>query len=90
FSRLKKDSEPASPSAVNVITDSVSRLDIGETAEAKPEVKIEKHSTPDILECKCGMPLCICEAPAPPIDDMTIQARVSLYRKICPLYTIII
>ncbi|XP_073143458.1 uncharacterized protein [Henckelia pumila] len=72
-SRLKKDGVPASQSGVNVITDSISRLDIGAVADAEPEANMEKLPTPDILDCKCGMPLCICEAPAPPTDHVTIQ-----------------
>ncbi|KAI4379602.1 hypothetical protein MLD38_005880 [Melastoma candidum] len=52
------------------ITDSVARLDIG--TEAVPAVKPVVQGNP---ECKCGMPLCICEAPDPSIDSNMMQGK---------------
>ncbi|PIN13872.1 hypothetical protein CDL12_13504 [Handroanthus impetiginosus] len=72
-SRLKKDGVQATPNAVNAVTDSISRLDVSTVSDAKPEVSGENSPFPSISECKCGMPLCICEAPASPKDSMTSQ-----------------
>ncbi|GFP91960.1 putative ankyrin repeat protein pa3287 [Phtheirospermum japonicum] len=72
-SRLKKDSAAATPNEVNVVRDSISRLDISTVSDTKPEVGPKKSPFPGILECKCGMPLCICEAPPPPKDSMQPQ-----------------
>ncbi|KAK6147528.1 hypothetical protein DH2020_018440 [Rehmannia glutinosa] len=76
--RLQKDGVLATPNEVNAITDSISRLDISAVSDTKPEVSTEKSPFPGISECKCGMPLCICEAPAPPKDFMAPQARIDL------------
>lgn len=64
-SRLKKDGVSGTSNEVNAATDSISRLDIGNLSDTKPEVSAEISPIPSISECKCGMPLCICEAPAP-------------------------
>ncbi|KAK6147522.1 hypothetical protein DH2020_018434 [Rehmannia glutinosa] len=77
-SRLQKDGVLATPNEVNAVTDSISRLDISAVSDTKPEVSTEKSPFPGISECKCGMPLCICEAPAPPKDSMAPQARIDL------------
>lgn len=63
---------------VNAATDSISRLDIGNLSDTKPEVSAEISPIPSISECKCGMPLCICEAPAPSKVSMSPQARILL------------
>ncbi|KAL2458843.1 Ankyrin repeat family protein [Forsythia ovata] len=77
-SRSKKDDTPASSNGVNAITDSVSRLDINVVADTKSGPTAEKLPVPGILECKCGMPLCICEAPAPPTDSVTLQVKTTI------------
>ncbi|KAG8376289.1 hypothetical protein BUALT_Bualt09G0047700 [Buddleja alternifolia] len=77
-SRSNKNGVPVSSNAVSAVTDSISRLDVSTSSDAKPVVIAEKSHL-GILECKCGMPLCICEAPAPPKDSMTPQARTVLF-----------
>ncbi|KAL2534432.1 Ankyrin repeat family protein [Abeliophyllum distichum] len=77
-SRSKKDDTPASSNGVNAIADSVSRLDINVVADTKSGPTAEKLPVPGILECKCGMPLCICEAPAPPTDSVTLQVKTTI------------
>ncbi|KAL1547886.1 hepatocyte growth factor-regulated tyrosine kinase substrate-like [Salvia divinorum] len=72
-SGLKKDGVSGATNEVNAVTDSISRLDIGGVSDLKPEVSSEKSAFPSISECKCGMPLCICEAPAPSKDSMSSQ-----------------
>lgn len=69
---------PGATNQVNAVTDLVSRLDISNVSVTKPEATTENSPFPSISECKCGMPLCICEAPAPPKDLMTPQARIVL------------
>ncbi|KAL7096195.1 hypothetical protein ACP275_10G067600 [Erythranthe tilingii] len=72
-SRFRKDGGPSTSNEVNAVTDSISRLDIGAVSDTKPEVSTGKSPLPEVPECKCGMPLCICEAPAPPKNSMTPQ-----------------
>ncbi|KAH6779203.1 Ankyrin repeat family protein [Perilla frutescens var. hirtella] len=72
-SRLKKDGVSGTTNEVNAATDSVSRLDISNVSDTKPEVSAEKSPFPSISECKCGMPLCICEAPDPSKDSTAPQ-----------------
>lgn len=72
-SRSKKDGAPSTTNQVNAVTDLVSRLDISNVSGNNPEASSENSPFPSISECKCGMPLCICEAPAPPKDLITPQ-----------------
>ncbi|XP_065850777.1 uncharacterized protein [Euphorbia lathyris] len=65
----------ASSNAVNSVTDEVSRLDIHAEADSKTEAATQHHSTVTAIECKCGMPLCICEAPAPTTDARPLQMK---------------
>lgn len=58
----------ASLNGADQITDSVARLDIG--TEVVPAVEPVVQGNP---ECKCGMPLCICEAPGPLNDSLLLQ-----------------
>ncbi|CAA3009419.1 hepatocyte growth factor-regulated tyrosine kinase substrate-like isoform X2 [Olea europaea var. sylvestris] len=76
-SRSKKDDTPAFSNGVNAVTDSVSRLDMNVVAVTKSESTAEKLPVPGILECKCGMPLCICEAPAPRMDSVSLQVQTT-------------
>lgn len=58
---------------VNAVTATVSRLDIGAGVDLKAEPTVEYQPVSAISECKCGMPLCICEAPAPSVDAVPQQ-----------------
>ncbi|KAL6992507.1 hypothetical protein U1Q18_010617 [Sarracenia purpurea var. burkii] len=60
-----KDDARASLDGENIVTDAVSRLDISAVADPNPKQITEKIPILSTVECKCGMPLCICEAPAP-------------------------
>ncbi|CAA0821499.1 Ankyrin repeat family protein, partial [Striga hermonthica] len=85
-SRLWKDNVPPAPNEINAVGDSISRLDISTVSDAKSEVGAAKTSFPGISECKCGMPLCICEAPAQP--KVTAQPQPSITTANPPLYSI--
>ncbi|KAL6992153.1 hypothetical protein U1Q18_010260 [Sarracenia purpurea var. burkii] len=63
--RSMKDDALASLDGENIVTDAVSRLDISAVADPNPKQITEKIPILSTVECKCGMPLCICEAPAP-------------------------
>ncbi|CAM8887071.1 unnamed protein product [Rhodiola kirilowii] len=54
----------SSDGGVTHVTDTVAKLDVGQT-EQKSEPYLE-HDVTSNIECKCGMPLCICQAPTPP------------------------
>ncbi|CAN1148122.1 Vacuolar protein sorting-associated protein 27 [Linum perenne] len=58
---------------VNSITDQVCRLDI--EAEVEPQTKMgtQYQTNATVIECKCGMPLCICQAPATTTETASIQ-----------------
>ncbi|GER42057.1 ankyrin repeat family protein [Striga asiatica] len=80
---------PPAPNEINAVGDSISRLDISTISDAKSEVGAAKASFPGISECKCGMPLCICEAPAQPKVTAQPQARIpSITTANPPLYSI--
>lgn len=72
-SRCGKVDSHTSLDGFNVVTDSVSKLDISASLESKTEPSIEHHPVLDIPDCKCGMPLCICQAPAPSVQKKTVS-----------------
>ena len=63
--RSGKDVTQASSDGVNSVTDTISKLDIDANVDSKTIPTAENMPVSGIKECKCGMPLCICEAPAP-------------------------
>ncbi|EPS58612.1 hypothetical protein M569_16201, partial [Genlisea aurea] len=66
--RLKNDAPPATPTGIDAVADSFSSLDISKVSDTKPE--FTASSSPEtISECRCGMPLCICEASEPPAKE---------------------
>ncbi|MQM03264.1 hypothetical protein Taro_036044 [Colocasia esculenta] len=77
---LGKDDSPGTPNLVGATADDMSRLDIGDGVDAKSGTAMESPmlATPD---CKCGMPLCICEAafpdPVPEVKKVDIPAAQS-------------
>ncbi|XP_020536634.1 hepatocyte growth factor-regulated tyrosine kinase substrate isoform X2 [Jatropha curcas] len=60
---------------VSSVTDKVSRLDIGAETSSKMETSTQHQSVTNVIECKCGMPLCICEPPAPTTDELPLQMK---------------
>lgn len=76
-SRSSKDDAPASLNGANLTSDSVSKLDINSVANSN----IEQISALSIVECKCGMPLCICVAPDPTSDAVNFQNNIASVSK---------
>ncbi|XP_052182193.1 uncharacterized protein LOC127794923 isoform X2 [Diospyros lotus] len=74
----KKNDGSASSAGVNIVTDTVSRLDINAVSESNSKPNTEGIPVSGILECKCGMPLCICETPSPSRDAATFQSKSTL------------
>ncbi|THF96627.1 hypothetical protein TEA_028398 [Camellia sinensis var. sinensis] len=72
---LRKDDAPASLDGVNLVTDTVSRLDVSAVPDSNPKPTAEQIPILGIVECKCGMPLCICEAPVPSRDAVTLPNK---------------
>ncbi|XP_054793945.1 vacuolar protein sorting-associated protein 27 isoform X2 [Prosopis cineraria] len=62
-----------SSDGTNNITNVISKLDIDADVNSKTASRAESKVALDIKECKCGMPLCICEAPAPSSDALPQQ-----------------
>lgn len=52
------------------MTDTFSRFDIGADVDEKMGTVAENHPVSGVVECKRGMPLCICEAPAPALASV--------------------
>lgn len=71
-SRFKKD-DSTSAQRGDLVSESISRLDISEDTENKID---PVHNQPALTtaECKCGMPLCICVASAPSPEPVLMQA----------------
>ncbi|KAF7144304.1 hypothetical protein RHSIM_Rhsim05G0081000 [Rhododendron simsii] len=68
--RSSKNNTPASLDGVNLLTDGVSTLDISTGADSNPKCTAEKIPGVGTIECKCEMPLCICEAPVLSTDQV--------------------
>lgn len=72
--RLGKVDPVASSDEVNSVVDSVAALDINSNLDLKSdEPTAVHHSVVGISDCRCGMPLCICEAPAAPMETVPLQ-----------------
>lgn len=76
-SRSGKDVPQASSEEVNSVTDKISKLDIDANVDSKTVPTADNKLVSGIKECKCGMPLCICEAPAPSSDAPPQQKKSS-------------
>ncbi|KAK1568480.1 hypothetical protein Q3G72_025033 [Acer saccharum] len=74
-SRAGKDNPRASSNRVNSVTDTFSRLNVDVDVDPKTEPIVEYHPISGVVECKCGMPLCICEAPAPSTDAAPLPIK---------------
>ncbi|CAL0330248.1 unnamed protein product [Lupinus luteus] len=75
-SRSEKGVPHASSDGVNRVTDAISKLDIDEKDDSKTKPNAENNQTVSgVKECKCGMPLCICEAIAPSSDPLPQQKK---------------
>lgn len=74
-SRSGKDVPQASSDEVNSVTHTISKLDIDANVVSKGIQAAENKLVSGVKECKCGMPLCICEAPAPSSDALPQQKK---------------
>lgn len=80
--RSSKNDTPASLDGVNLLTDGVSTLDMSTSADSNPKCTAEKNPGIGTVECKCGMPLCICEAPAPSTDQVFLPVESRSHLKL--------
>lgn len=71
--RSGKDDPQASLYGVDHVTVTVSKVDICTDVNLEAGPTAEHDSVSVISECKCGMPLCICEAPAPSTHALPLQ-----------------
>ncbi|KAK7264832.1 hypothetical protein RJT34_32444 [Clitoria ternatea] len=71
-SRSGKDVPQTSSDSV---ADTISKLDINANVDSKTTSSTENKFVSGVKECKCGMPLCICEAPAPSSDVLPQEKK---------------
>ncbi|MBA0845171.1 hypothetical protein Goarm_022889, partial [Gossypium armourianum] len=60
---------------VGSATDEVARLNINADVGSQTEATAKQQPVVSIPECKCGMPLCICESPAPKTDAVPLTMK---------------
>ncbi|XVF48801.1 hypothetical protein PTKIN_Ptkin03bG0217800 [Pterospermum kingtungense] len=65
-----KADHQSSLGGVDYVTNGVSRLNIDAVMGSKTEATAEHQPCASIPDFKCGMPLCICESPAPITDAL--------------------
>ena len=71
----KADPQP-SLGGVDYVTDEVSRLNIDAVMGSKTETTAEHQPVASIPDCKCRMPLCICESPVPTTDALPLKVWI--------------
>ncbi|XP_070026846.1 uncharacterized protein LOC107782797 isoform X1 [Nicotiana tabacum] len=69
------DGMVAASDEVSALKDSFSALDVGAVADIKTKDTDKQTPAVDIAECKCGMPLCICQVTATPTTSVTPQSK---------------
>lgn len=74
-SRPGKDDTRASSREADSVTDAVSSLTINDDVKMKPEPTAVHRPVSGVVDCKCGMPLCICEAPTPSVDALPLKKK---------------
>lgn len=62
-----------SSNVVNLIKDTASKLNIDHDEHLKIGYAADHQPVSVVSECKCDMPPCICEAPAPFVDALPMQ-----------------
>ncbi|KAI9122958.1 hypothetical protein K1719_005847 [Acacia pycnantha] len=72
-----KHDPQASLDGTNNITNAISKLDIDADVNSKTAQTADSKAAVGIKECKCGMPLCICEAPPAPSSDAPPQQKIT-------------
>ncbi|XP_068658950.1 uncharacterized protein [Aristolochia californica] len=60
--------------SVETVTNNISSLDVSDDVDVQPKAPAAPAPV-NVPECKCGMPLCICEAPVPPTDPSLLQLQ---------------
>ncbi|XP_059292267.1 uncharacterized protein LOC132045717 isoform X2 [Lycium ferocissimum] len=75
-SRPIGDGMIASANEVNSLKDSFSALDVGAVADIKTKDTVKQTLPLGITECKCGMPLCICQVTATQTTSVALQGKV--------------
>ncbi|KAG4189813.1 hypothetical protein ERO13_A08G246900v2 [Gossypium hirsutum] len=60
---------------VGFATDEVARLNINADVGSQTEATAKQQPVVSIPECKCGMPLCICESPEPKTDAVPVMMK---------------
>ncbi|RVX21629.1 hypothetical protein CK203_002359 [Vitis vinifera] len=74
--RLGKVDPVASLDGINSVVDSVATLNINPDVDLKTGEPTTVHNpVSGISDCKCGMPLCICEVPAAPVETVPLQRK---------------
>ncbi|KAI9075729.1 hypothetical protein K1719_042345 [Acacia pycnantha] len=71
-----KHDPQASLDGTNNITNAISKLYI-DAVNSKTAQTADSKAAVGIKECKCGMPLCICEAPPAPSSDAPPQQKIT-------------
>ncbi|RDY07329.1 hypothetical protein CR513_08577 [Mucuna pruriens] len=75
FNNSRSGKDVPQTSSVNSVTDTISKLDINANVDSKSIPTADNKLMSGIKECKCGMPLCICEAPAPSSGALPEQKK---------------
>lgn len=77
FSKSTGDNLGPSAERINSVSEAVSRLAMNGDSEHRSESSSLQPHVSTVPECKCGMPLCICEVSLPPALAAPVQTVAS-------------
>lgn len=79
YYRSKGVGQPPSLAVVDQVGDAVSQLNLDGDLTSEPKPAVEHQPALGIPDCKCGMPLCICETPAQPMETEAVSSQVLIF-----------
>lgn len=79
--RSKEVGQPPSLAVVDQVANTVSQLNLDGDVNPERKPAVGHHAQPALVisDCKCGMPLCICETPAQSMETEAVPSQVLIF-----------
>ncbi|KAG7023732.1 VPS27 [Cucurbita argyrosperma subsp. argyrosperma] len=74
-SQSREVGQPPSLAVVDQVADTVSKLNLDGDVNSEPKPAVEHQPAFGISDCKCGMPLCICETPVQSMETEAVPSQ---------------
>lgn len=79
YYRSREVSQPPSSTVADQVADTVSQLNLDGNVNSEPKPAVVHQPSLDISDCKCGMPLCICETPVQSMEAEAVPSQVLIF-----------